>query len=201
MSNHTIRVTNNGKRPWRFCIFQEPPPDAYGAHTLAWLASPYPINNGGDEITFTWNIQYQILWAKTGELSPGVIFSADGWMDVDLSSHNLMSFTAPPPTLSQPTKGGPRGSITVNDGPTVPVRVYSIAVGMGTRGLYAINAGPDLQHMFTPNLTYWVGAVDHVIEGQVIIPTFNKAKITFPPDVFGMKATLELDGTWDIKPL
>ena len=199
---YSIKVTNNGNKPWSFCIFQTPPPDALGAQSLAWLATPFNINRGS-YITFSWNIQYQIMWAKTGVLTPGVIFSAHDSKEADLISHNLTIFTAPPPALTPPTIGGPIGSFTINDGPTVPLSEYSVAVGIGTKGLYAVNAGPRLQHIFTPNLTYWVCAVDQVIEGQVlnILTLTLKAEVTFPPDVFTMTATLQPDNTWDIKPL
>ena len=200
MSVYSIRVTNNGNKPWKFCIFQPPTAEGVRTSTLAWLVYPFKINIG-EQITLTWDVQYQVMWVTTGELKPGVVFSPGGSMDVDLNTHNMVSFTAPPPTLSSPTRGGPRGSITVNDGPTVPMNEYSVAVGMGNKAIYAVNAGPRLQHIFTPNPKYWICALRDVDEGQVIDIPANKAEVTFPPDVFTMSATLHNDYDWDIKPV
>ena len=79
-----------------------------------------------------------------------------------------------------------------------PLNEYSVAVGMGNKAIYAVNAGPRLQHIFTPNPKYWICALRDVDEDQVIA---NKAEVTFPPDVFTMSATLHNDYDWDIKPV
>ena len=202
--SYSLKVVNNGNRPWTIFVYQQPPPDAYGAESLAWLTSPYNINNGGDQFTFTWSIDYQVMWAQTGTLIPGVIFSASGKRDADLTTNNLSNFSIinHTPTLSDPTRGGAPDSLTINDGPTVPPVQYSVGVGMGSKGVYAVNAGPNLQHVFTPNPIYWVCAIDHVIEGQVMdITTITQNdKVVFPTNVFSMTATLQGDNTWDIQP-
>ena len=199
---YSIKMVNNSNRSWFFFVYQQPPPNAYGAQSLAWLVSPHNINNGGDQITFTWVIQYQMMWAQTGLLMPRVIFSASGSKDADLTTDNLSSFSFVnnTPKLSEPTRGGAEGSLTINDGATVPENTFSIGVGMGDKGVYAVNAGPNLKHIFTPNPIYWVCAVNHVIEGEVMnISTLTeKAKVTFPPNVFSMTATLQGDNTWKI---
>ena len=200
MSVYSIRVTNNGS----FVFFNHQLLKVF-AHQL-WLGLcilsklisesklllPVMFSNQVMWAIYNWGIK---AWSG---LSPG------GSMDVDLNSHNVISFTAPPPTLSSPTRGGPRGSITINDGPTVPLNEYSVAVGMGHKAIYAVNTGPRLQHnIFTPNPKYWICALRDVDEGQVIdIPTVaNKAEVTFPPGVITMSATLHNDYDWDIEPV
>ena len=200
---YSIKMVNNGNQPWAFFVYQEPPQGAFGAQSLAWLTSPYKINNGGDQITFSWDIEYQMVWAQTGQLIPGVIFSASGVRDAELTGNNLATFAIinQTPTLSQPIRGGQAGSLTINDGPTVPANAFSVGVAMGNKGVYAVNAGPNLQHVFTPNPIYWVCAINNVIEGEVMSVTSltQTAKVVFPTNVFSMTATLQGDNTWDIK--
>ena len=198
---YSIKIVNNSNRAWHFFVFQQPPPDAYEAKSLAWLASPYQINNGGDQITFTWSIQYEIMWAQTGKLLPGVIFSASGSREAHLTSNNSSSFTFTPPTLSKPIRGGAEGSLTIEDGPGVPPNDFSVGVGMGNKGVYAINAGPNLQHIFTPQPSYWVCAINQVTESEVmnIATITRKAEVEFKTNKFLMTATLQGDNTWKIE--
>ena len=102
-----------------------------------------------------------MMWAETWELVPGAIFSASGYRDADPTGNNMASFTIEngTPTISQPIGGGEEG---INVGPTVPSLKYSVGVGVGGKAAYAINAGPNLQHIFTPDREYWLCATENV---------------------------------------
>ena len=130
-------------------------------------------------------------------------FTASGVRDADPTGNNMASFTIENdnPTLSQPVGRGQEGSLTIKDGHTVPHNLFSVGVGVGGKAVYAVNAGPNSQHIFTPSPAYWVCATENVEEGEVIdISTLTqKVRFTFPPNVFSMTATFNKDGTWEIK--
>ena len=193
-----IEIINFGNRPWSFFLFQVAP----GAQTLAWVVTPN-INNGGAQCIISWYMQYQMMWGN-GQLVPGDIFTAGGEVDANLTDKNSATFTIQNniPTLSlQPFGGGAEGTLSIKDGPSVPSNKYSVAVGLATHALYAINAGPNMTHVFKPSTTtYWVCAIDQVVEGEVMdISTLTrKAQITFPANVYSMTAVLQGDDTWII---
>lgn len=199
---YSVCVVNHGNRAWKFLVYQKPPSITENL-SLAWIASPYHIAVG-DSITFKWDIQYSFVWAATGVVKPGVTFIATGLKDCDPNSKNITNFTFlhDTPQLSDPTDGGEPGSLTIKDGSTVPVKTFAVGVGMSGKGTYVVNAGPNLTHVFTPELKYYVLAADEVTEGEVmdITTITGSGDLVYPPNVYNLTATLREDNTWDIAP-
>ena len=85
---------------------------------------------------------------------------------------------------------------------------------MSKHPIYALNAGPNLVHIFTPSRkpTYYVCGSNKVKEGEVLnmpmpcpfetLQTFTAAKeLVFPANVFALTATLTDANIWDIQTL
>ena len=199
---YRVNVVNNGSKPWKFLVYQQPPSITNGL-CLAWLTSPYRIAVK-DQISFNWNLKYSFVWANTGVVRPGVTFKATGVKDCDPNSKNLTNFTYEndTPQLSEPTVGGNPGSLTIKDGKAVPSQTFAVGIGMSGKGTFVVNAGPNLTHKFTPEPKYYVLATDEVTESEVMdIKTITSSgELDFPPNVYNLTATLKKDNTWDIAP-
>ena len=204
---YEVRVENQSSQPWRFFLYQRPPKNA---QTLVWMATPYNIGVG-DQHTFSWTDTYQFAWADTGPLEYGGIFNAGGFKKADPQNNNLTHFTFQDttPSLSESTTGGPPGSLVIKDGPYVPSNQFSVGIAMSNQAISALNAGPNLTHIFTPSEppSYYVCASDAVTEGEVLyIPIIGTKAITFtaseelifPANVFALTATLTDENLWKI---
>ena len=199
---YSVKVVNNGVAPSKFYVYQQPPSITNNL-SLAWFASPYHIA-AGDRITFSWNIQYSFVWSDTGIVKAGVIFALMGLKECDPTGKNITTFTFEndTPQLSDPITGGAGGSLTIEEGTTIPFNKFAVGVGMSGKGTYVVNAGPNLTHQFTPEPQYFIVATDEVVEGEVVdITTVTKSgSLVFPPNVYDLTATLKSDNTWDITP-
>lgn len=198
---YKVKITNESKRAWTFFVYQTPPANA---QSLAWFASPYKIDVG-DNISFTWEIDYQFQWDNTGVLQPGVNFTASGGKACDPAGNNMTKFTVAKdsPHLDPSTPGAPKGTLVIDDGPEVPPNTFSVGLAMSGNGIYVVNAGPNLSHVFTPTPTYWVSAMNNVKVGDVMdMKTISQtAELRFPPNVYQMSATLTDKNQWEIKKL
>ena len=197
---YQVTLKNESNQAWKYFLYQEPPPDAPDAHSLAWLVSSHKIAVG-DYIKFEWSIKYQCVWAESGELVPGVRFVAGGPKNADLTVQNMTKFslTKDTPSLSAPATGGRSGSLTIIDGPNIPPNKFSVGVAMSGKSTYVVNAGPNLKHVFTPRPSYWVCAVNEVKEGDVMdIEILSQNKMfTFPINVFNQIGTLNACNSWE----
>ena len=195
---YSVQMKNQSNQSWSFVVYQQPPANA---ESLAWFASPFNIGVGS-EITFSWNLSYQFVWAATGVLQPGINFSALGMKDCDPTGANTTNFTITnnTPGLSDSVFGSASGTLKIVDGRDVPPNKYSVAVAMSQNGVFAVNAGPNLTHVFTPTPTYWVTAMQNVKEGDVmdINTVTQNTQLKFPPNVYSLTATLQADNTWAV---
>ena len=144
------------------------------------------------------------MWSATGEVKPGIRFRGNGLKECDPQDKNQVSFTFTndTPKLSDPISGGTQGSLTISEGENIPPKTFAVGVGMSGNGTYVVNAGPNLEHQFTPEPAYYVAAIEEVVEGQVMdLKTIALAgELKFPPNVYNLTATLKEDNTWDIEP-
>ena len=200
MTVYDVQVINNSDTPWKFYIYQSPPVDASDV-TLAWLATKYVIAPGA-QTSFQWSINYQLMWSAVGVIRAGVRFIASEYRDCTLRTRNTSKFTfvGGEPALSDPIFSGERGKLYINDGPNVPSKHFSVGVGMSGKATFAINAGPNLSHVFTPTPTYYIAAADEVQEGEVlnIESITQSAQIKFPQNAYTATATLNKNKTWNV---
>jgi len=200
-----LTMVNQSAQPWIFYVYQSLPPAASSDwFSLAWFASPFKIGVG-DQMTFRWQVTYDFVWSAGGELKPGVAFDAGGVHLADPDGINSTTFSDDPdsgPGLSLPQPGGPNGTLLIRDADNVPNNTFLVGIGMSGTGTYAVQAGPNLTHAFTPSTpTYFVAAGTDLIQiGSVlsIEAITANAQVTFPPAVKGLIATLDTNNTWTI---
>ena len=199
---YSLKMINQSSQPWVFFVYQELPKPVAEVFSLAWFASPYKIV-AKDQVTFSWGIEYDFVWSDKAELKPGVVFEAGGTEECDPGGLNTTKFSLEPgPNLSSPEKGPPVGSLVINDAPDVPNNRFSVGIGMSGTGTYAVQAGTNLKHLFTPTPSYWIAAGTDERVGTVLdIETITQnAEVKFPSAVYAMTCTLGEDNTWEIEP-
>lgn len=198
-TSYSLTLKNESAQHYTFYVFQKDPDQASAdIFSLAWFASPFAIVPG-NQIKFNWTIDYNFVWGATGTLMPGVTFHASGLVDADPAGSNKTNFTIDPgPHLTDPTKGEPSGSLVIKDGPEVPNNAFSVGIGMSGAGTFAVQAGPNLTHAFTPTPTYYIGAGQNVHVGDVLdIVTSNPvAQVKFGHGEYNESYTLKSDNKW-----
>lgn len=200
-TTYSLTMVNQSAADWTFYVYQKAPQPSADVFSLAWFASPFVIVKG-NQITFKWHLTYDFVWSATGQLLPGVDFSASGIRPASPNDNNTTNFdTKPGPHLSTPVPGQPTGSLVIQDSVNVPNNTYSVGIGMSGTGTYAVQAGRSLKHTFTPTPSYWVAAGTNVQIGTVLnITTITPtAEVLFGPNVFSMTATLDASNNWTFK--
>jgi hypothetical protein len=112
------------------------------------------------------------MWASVTKLRPGVTFSASGNKIADPISGNRTMFTInnDTPELADATRDQEDpGLFTIKDSSVIPVGQFSVGVSMGEKGVFAAEAGPNLEHRFLFQPTYFITASEEVQEGNVLV--------------------------------
>lgn len=201
-TQYSMTLKNQAAQPWTFYVYQKMPAQVADVFSLAWFCSPYQIRVG-DQIRFTWEIDYNFVWSDSGQLIPGVDFYASGKKDCSPAGKNTTEFSLTPgPGLSDPVQGPPAGSLVINDAADVPNNRYSVGIGMSGTGSYAVQAGTNLSHTFTPTPSYWIAAGTNVKIGTVLnINTVGlTSEVKFPAATYDMNCVLNGSNAWDISP-
>ena len=201
-TQYSLSLINQSAQSWIFYVYQKLPAPVADVFSLAWFASPFKIRVGV-QIRFTWEIEYNFVWSETGILVPGVDFFASGAKDCDPDGPNTTEFSlSPGPGLSVPVQGPPSGSLVIDDAADVPNSRFSVGIGMSGTGTYAVQAGTNLKHVFTPTPNYWVAAgVNERIGSVLNINTIITTKeVKFPAAVYDLTYILGGDNTWSIEP-
>ena len=200
---YSLTIVNNSYRAWNFFLIQQPP--YHAIKSLAWMVSPDRIKTG-EKITFSWTVSYEFMCAATSVSLPGEVFHATDTDSADLTTHNCttLSIENGLPTLSQPIQGQPAGSLLINVKSDVPQNKFSVGVANSKKGVYAVDAMPNMNYVFTMDPSfYFICATDNdVAEGEVINPVIYSIAtgVKFPINVYAMTATYQSDNTWVVQP-
>jgi hypothetical protein len=195
-------VTNNSTQFQDLCIYQKPVDlGVPNAMSLAWLTAPaWP----GTTVTFDWTLNYSFVWSQTGSLKPGVTFQAQQNQAADpddLTANQVIfdyrngAFTFVPGNAS----GSPQlGSLYIRELSTIPIGTATVGIGMSNSGVFAVQAEPNMNLVFTPNPEYWLTAGTFE-QGQVldIEQITNEAQVGFDA-TFNMVAVLSSANTWSV---
>ncbi|AHG50166.1 protein rhiA (plasmid) [Rhizobium leguminosarum bv. trifolii CB782] len=201
-TQYSLLLKNQSAQPWTFYVYQKIPQQMANVFSLAWFCSPYQIRVG-NQIKFTWEIDYNFVWSDTGQLIPGVDFLASGVQDGSPAGANTTTFSLDGgPGLSNPVKGDPAGSLVIKDAANVPNSRFSVGIGMSGTGTYVVQAGTNLTHTFTPTPSYWIAAGTNVNIGTVLsIDTITQtSEVKFPSAVYNLVGTLQEDNSWVVNP-
>jgi hypothetical protein len=201
-TQYSLTVTNNSTQFQDLCIYQKPVdlgvPDAM---SLAWLTAPaWPLTT----VKFTWTVNYSFVWSQTGSLQPGVTFVAQQTQDADpddLTANQVLfdyrngAFTFRPGSAAGMAE---LGSLYIRELSTVPIGTATVGIGMSNAGVFAVQAQPNMNLVFTPHPEYWVTAGTYE-QGEVlnIEQITNSANVGFDA-TFDMVAVLTPTNTWQI---
>lgn len=198
-TEYSLDVMHNGTDYGDICIYQTCDANSDNIRSLVWFAkSAHP----GTELKFRWFIDYSFAWSETGELNPGVIFTASQVIQTDPSDttvntigfvrdRDAYTFTK----IDNPTK---QGKLGIACDASIPSGCVSIGVGMSGKSAYACLASPSLKYTFSPHPRYWI-AFGKFEEGEVIDVNrmTQRYEIKYPVNVYSRKVQLRADNTWD----
>jgi hypothetical protein len=188
---YSLTITNKSSQPGlQFAVFTQLPSDS-GARSrmsgvpgdqfnMAWLVQAI---HEGNHYTFSWALEYQIMWAATG-YKPGVVWSGGGDIDVDPDDKDqctvIFDYAGGDWQLSYDQVSVPTpGKLTVNDTTSIPpydeqpsTIALAIAGGGTDTGLQPLPAigdfaGPNMHQIFTLHPTYFVAA-GNFKQGQMV---------------------------------
>ena len=201
-TNYSLTVTNNSTQFRDLCVYQKPVDlGVPNAMALAWLTAPaWP----GTTVTFDWELDYCFVWSQTGSLKPGVTFKAQQTVAADPDNLNanqtLFDYRAGAFLFSPGNAiGTPElGSLYIRELPSIPTGTATVGIGMSNAGVFAVEAQPNLNLVFTPHPEYWVTAGTFQ-QGEVldIEQITNEAAVPYD-GTFDMTAVLTSTNTWQI---
>lgn len=200
-TQYSLLFVNNSSNSGDACVYQTDPdigiPDVM---SLAWFSKyAFPTT----KLMFQWTIDYDFVWAETGELVPGVIFMASQAWPTDLSNQNNVTLTYQnlAYNFKNQTQGSEPGTLYIEQDNTIPLKQAAVGIGMSGFGTFAVQAQPNLHLTFTPHPKYWI-TFGNFTQGEVldIGEITNPGEVAFPPGVTSMTAILKPDNTWSVNP-
>jgi hypothetical protein len=202
-TQYSLTVTNNSTQFQDLCIYQKAVDlGVPNALSLAWLTAPaWP----GTTVKFTWNLDYSFVWSQTGVLKPGVTFDAQQIVPADPDNLNanqtLFDYRNGAFTFAPGNSSGTAqlGSLYIRELSTIPTAAATVGIGMSNAGVFAVQAEPNMNLVFTPHPSYWVSAGTFQ-QGQVL----DIEQITHEQEVdyngtFNMTAVLDATNLWTVK--
>jgi hypothetical protein len=201
---YALTVINKSTMAGNACVFQTSPDESDpGILSLAWFSKyVFPTT----KVAFSWQIDYNFVWAQTGQLMPGVQFTASQDPEANLSTTNQITLMYDPVnkayTFGAQGTGPKKDNLYILGDRTIPsISDVAVGIGMSGSGTFAVQARPNIQHTFTPHPKYWL-VFGKFTQGEVldIGEITDAVEINFHPGVYSMTAVLELDNTWSIKP-
>jgi len=198
---YSLIFQDNSQLQGSVCVYQYAPDiNQQGVMSLAWFAQP---SNPTTRIVFNWNVNYDFVWAETGELVPGVMFVASQTWPADLSTMNQVTYSEQSGAYTFENQGpGPvQGTLFVKESSLIPANASAVGIGMSGNGTFVVQAEPNITASFTPHPAYWITFGSYT-EGEVlnIQEITNPAQISFPVNVYSMTAILNADNTWTVQP-
>ncbi|MER5268667.1 hypothetical protein ABTZ99_41905 [Actinosynnema sp. NPDC002837] len=201
-TQYSLTVRNESTQFQDLCVYQQPVDlGVRNAMSLAWLTAPAWPNT---TVTFEWTLDYCFVWSYTGSLKPGTRFRAQEVRRAnpqDLTANQILFDYTDGAHRFVPGKafGVPElGSLYVRELPTVPADGAAVGIGMSNSGVFAVQAQPNENLVFTPHPSYWLTAGTYV-HGEVldIEQISNSVELQYNAG-FDMTAVLQADNTWSI---
>ncbi|GAB3003909.1 hypothetical protein [Saccharothrix stipae] len=201
-TKYSLTVSNESTQFQNLCVYQQPVDlGVRNAMSLAWLTAPaWPHTT----VTFEWNVDYCFTWSYTGTLKPGVKFRAQ-----EVRKANPQDLTANQ-VLFDYADGAHRflsgrafgtaelDTLYIRELPTVPADTAAVGIGMSNSGVFAVQAQPNENLVFTPHPSYWLTAGTYT-HGEVldIEQISNSVELQYDAG-FEMNAVLRPDNTWSV---
>jgi hypothetical protein len=203
-TKYQLNVVNNAPEDTLdFCVFQKPPaggpPDV---RSLAWLVKKA---HPGTTMAFTWTIDYSFIWADTGPLLPGVVFTASEHQPADPTSDTAnqihFDYVDDAYEFSQgAVPGAAKGGLYIKESGAIPPgSSASVGIGMSGSGTFAVQARPNMTAAFIPHPNYWISAGTFTKGAVIDIDVVTDVQpVNFPEGVYIMTATLDNENRWTV---
>ena len=199
-TKYTLRVKNDSLQTGSICVYQTCPDQQNNSniYSLAWFTkAAHPETS----LTFSWTIDYSMVWSETGELVPGVMFDASESRVADLqnTSRNILTLSKENDAFLFKDAGqsGQPGMLTIKADGSIPNNTASVGIGMGGKPAIALNAFANMNYQFIPHPTYWVAFGDFK-QGKVIdVNRMSQTQeIVFGPNIYEKSITFNESNTW-----
>jgi rhizosphere induced protein len=209
MTTYTLTVNNASGEAWDMYTFQKDPSIADpNLKSLAWFTQSTAAYSA---VKFSWDVNYNFMWAETGMLVPGVVFEASQSFpanpfvtaaalhdregnQVQLTYHgkeDYFEFVEGPPV-----SGAVPGTLYAVCDSTVPNGIASVGIGMSNAGTFAQPALTNVIASFTPDPTYYVAAANSIKQGAILEDEVSRAVELQFAGVTALTATFQSDHTW-----
>lgn len=190
--SYKVTITNRSQVSGEMCIYQKQPNQPSGIFSLVWFKKacrPYTA------VSFRWETDYQVLWAETGKLEPGVTFEALQCISADPydTAYNSFGFSCNYGSyeFTNTAKRANPGTIGIFSDGSIPNSKASISMGMSGEPVFAAQALMNYDIVFVPNVRYYL-VFGSYREGEVLnlSSISNAFAINFPANVFERKIEL-----------
>jgi len=193
---YSITVNNRASNSAYLMVFQNDPTQwAPNAMAVAWFAK---FSNPNSRVKFEWGVDTGFSWAETGELQPGIQFSASEVFDASNGQNKITLDYNGAYLFTNPDKGQDPSRFYLAESPNIPVgSKAAVGVTMSGSTVYAVQARPNQNLTFSPHPSYYL-AYGNYEEGDVIdVSTINNPLLLpYPTGVYALTTTLNADGTW-----
>lgn len=170
---------------------------------LAWLTQPI---NKGNTYRFSWNMTWEFVWSAEG-VKAGHQWNGSGSLEADAGSkeHCRATFDydrrdwALLPALGQPDLQ----TLTIADTTRIPPpseKPSSVGLSLNGKPVCAIDAGPDLEQVFTLHPTYYISAGTYVAGQMVTVASLTKVKeLEYTAGNRALSVTLNEANKWEVQ--
>lgn len=199
--DYQINFFNNSINSGSFMVFQQDENlNVEGAMSLAWMTKFAHANTQG---FFTWTLNYNFVWMEKSSISSGILTGTSQYIPANLLDMNGITLTYDDGgyAFSEPTAETPAGSLYIKEDSTVPLKQANVGIGMSGSPTFVVQAQPNMNLTFTPHPEYWIAFGDFE-QGQVLNlqEMSDIQSVVFPPGIFAMNVTLNMDNTWTVEP-
>lgn len=190
---------NQSNTPGSFCVFQTQSDQTGIWKSLVWFTKPTAPQS---TVWFRWRDSYSFVWAYTGPLIPGAIFSAVQQQTAGTNWNNQITLKALGRsfTFSDPKGVDSTGVLSIIATDDLPPERLSVGIAMDGVPILATQAVPGTHLSIQPATTYWA-AFGTWRRGEVLEAGLEQlVQIEYPPGITSMTVTYDSDGRWRIEP-
>lgn len=208
MSTYSLTVVNDselGNNSPTFAIVAELPEARTGnALSTAWITQVIHSHN---QYTFYWDIEWGFAWSAQGT-AKDYAWKANGAIPADPTSASQcaanLEYTDGDFLLEHTTHlpASTHDHLWIEDHGAVPtpsVQPSSVAVTLNKKAACVVDAGPNLQHDFTLDPTYYIVAGTFKHTQMVDVSTLTQAQVlSYDRGTTAMTATLDVQNNWTV---
>ena len=209
--DYTMTFVNNSANSWNFCCYQKDPGVlSQGALSAAWFVAP--IVHPTTVIKFKWSIDYGLSWAKSGVISPGIIYNASQNWSVTYAENSVtLTKIGGSYTFENQRRQDPGfafiivqdGTVVRQDGVGIGISMQITGSSVGGTGLntiYAQPAQPNVTTQFEVTPRYYVVFAQTIEPSEILDVTnlTNTVEVAYPPGVIDNVVTLDNQNQWHV---